>query len=88
MLAVSFVVFFCYQLFPRRLVSIFGTGTDLYYMFSEYFMRVFMMLICISGIQVTAGNIFTSMGKARYSVCISLVRQLLFLPPLILILPR
>jgi Na+-driven multidrug efflux pump len=51
-------------------------------------MRVFMMLICISGMQVTAGNIFTSIGKARYSVFISLVRQALFLPPLILILPR
>jgi putative MATE family efflux protein len=88
MLAVSFVIFFCYQLFPRRLVSIFGTGTDLYYMFSEHFMRVFMMLICINGMQVTAGNIFTSIGKARYSVFISLVRQVLFLPPLIVILPR
>jgi putative MATE family efflux protein len=87
MLAVSFVVFLCYQLFPRHLVSIFGGGTDLYYVFSEHFMRVFMMLICINGIQVTAGNVFTSIGKARYSVFISLVRQALFLPPLILILP-
>jgi putative MATE family efflux protein len=87
MLAVSSVVFLCYQLFPRQLVSIFGTGTELYYIFSERFMRIFMMLICINGMQVTAGNIFTSIGKARYSVFISLVRQVLFLPPLILLLP-
>lgn len=86
-LKVSFVVFLIYQLFPRQLVSIFGTGTEIYYNFSERYLRIFMMLICINGLQVTVGNLFTSIGKAKLSVFISITRQILFLPPLILLFP-
>jgi Na+-driven multidrug efflux pump len=88
MLSISFAVFLCCQLLPRQLVAIFGSGTEAYFQFAERYLRVFMMLVCVNGMQVTAGNIFTSIGKARLSVFISLTRQLLFLPPLILLLPR
>ncbi|MDR1042859.1 MAG: MATE family efflux transporter [Clostridiales Family XIII bacterium] len=87
MLVISCAVFLCCQLFPRQLVSVFGSGGELYYRFSERYLRVFMFLICVNGIQVVGGNIFTAMGKARLSVFISLTRQVLFLPPLILVLP-
>lgn len=86
-LCISFVIFLCCQLFPRQLVAIFGTGTELYFTFSERYLRIFMMLICINGMQITAGNLFTSIGKAKLSVFISLTRQVMFLPPLILLLP-
>lgn len=84
---ISFVMFLLCQLFPRQLVSIFGTGSELYYSFAERYLRIFMMLICVNGMQVTVGNMFTSIGKARLSVFISMTRQILFLPPLILLLP-
>jgi Na+-driven multidrug efflux pump len=87
MLVISCAVFLCCQLFPRQLVSVFGSGSELYYRFSEMYLRIFMFLICVNGIQVTGGNIFTAMGKAKLSVFISLTRQILFLPPLILFLP-
>lgn len=86
-LKISFVIFLMCQLFPRQLVSIFGTGSELYYSFAERYLRIFMMLICVNGMQVTVGNMFTSIGKARLSVLISMTRQILFLPPLILVLP-
>jgi Na+-driven multidrug efflux pump len=88
MFGFSLAVFVCFQLFPRRLVSVFGIGNELYYRFSERYLRIFMMLVCVGGIQVCGGNIFTAMGKAKMSVFISLTRQMLFLPPLILTLPR
>jgi len=87
MLCISFVIFLCCQLFPRQLVAIFGTGSELYYKFAEQYLRIFMMLICVNGMQITAGNLFTSIGKAKLSVFISLTRQLMFLPPLIFLLP-
>lgn len=87
MLIISFAFFLCCQLIPRELVSIFGSGSEEYFAFAERYLRIFMMLICVSGLQITAGNIFTSVGKAKLSVFISLTRQILFLPPLILLLP-
>ncbi|MDR1321591.1 MAG: MATE family efflux transporter [Gracilibacteraceae bacterium] len=87
MLAFSGAVFLCCQLFPRQLVSIFGSGSELYYRFSEMYLRIFMFLIGVNGIQVAGGSIFTAMGKAKLSVFISLTRQILFLPPLICLLP-
>lgn len=88
MLCISFAIFLCCQLFPRPLVAIFGTGSEMYFRFAEGYLRIFMMLICINGMQITAGNLFTSIGKAKLSVFISLTRQVLFLPPLILLLPQ
>lgn len=88
MLLFSFAFFLCCQFFPRSLIRIFGSGPEAYYIFGEKYLRIFMSLVCVNGLQITAGNIFTSIGKARLSVFISLTRQLLFLPPLILLLPR
>jgi len=87
MLAFSWCFFGCCQLLPRQLVSIFGSGPEEYFIFAERYLRIFMLLVCVNGLQITAGNIFTSIGKASLSVFISLTRQLFFLPPLLLFLP-
>jgi putative MATE family efflux protein len=87
MLAFSFLFFLSCQLIPRQLMAIFGNGPELYFRFGERYLRIFMFFVCLNGLQITAGNIFTSMGKARLSVFISLTRQVLFLPPLIVLLP-
>ena len=88
MLLFSFAFFLCCQFCPRALISIFGNGPEAYYAFGEKYLRIFMLLVCVNGLQITAGNIFTSVGKAQLSVFISLTRQIIFLPPLILFLPR
>ena len=87
MIVFSFLFFFCCQVLPRQLMAVFGDGPDLYFQFGERYLRIFMFFVCLNGLQITAGNIFTSMGKARLSVFISLTRQVLFLPPFILLLP-
>ena len=86
-LAISIVSFACFQLFPRQIISIFGGGSELYFQFAERYMRVFMMMICISGIQPLTVNFFTASGKAKQGIFLSLTRQGLFLLPLLLILP-
>ena len=41
-----------------------------------------------NGIQPVTANFFTSIGKAKNGIFISMTRQIIFLLPLILILPR
>ena len=83
----SLAAFACFQLFPRQIISIFGTGSELYYQFSERYFRIYMFLTLINGIQPVTSNFFNSIGKARLGVFMSLTRQILFLLPLIVIFP-
>lgn len=81
-------VFFCaFQLIPRQIVSIFGNGTEEYFRFAERYFRIYLGLTLINGIQPLTANFFTSIGKAKTGMRISLTRQILFLLPLILIFP-
>ena len=46
-----------------------------------------MFMTFINGIQPMSSGFFTSIGKAKLGMIVSLTRQILFLLPLILILP-
>lgn len=84
---VSVIFFACFQILPRQILSVFGQGDALYYAFGIRFIRVYMMMILINGIQPVTANFLTSIGKAKGGVFISLTRQVLFLLPLLLLLP-
>lgn len=77
----------CFQLFPRQIVSIFGTGSDLYFDFCEKYFRVFLFGIFSAFLQPLSSNFFTSIGKPHKGIFMSLTRQVLFLTPLIICLP-
>lgn len=83
----SGIAFFCFQVFPRQIISVFGEGSELYFQFSERYFRIYMFLTLINGIQPVTSNFFNSIGKARLGVFMSLTRQILFLLPLIIIFP-
>lgn len=85
---VALISFLIFQIFPRQVVSIFGDGSELYFQFAERYMRVYMALMIVNGIQPVSGTFFTSIGKAFKGAFIAMTRQLLFLLPLIIILPR
>lgn len=84
---IAFISFLIFQIFPREVINIFGKGDDLYYRFAERYFRIFMALIIVNGIQPVTGSFFTSIGKAFKGVFISMTRQIIFLLPLIIILP-
>lgn len=86
-LGISVAAFLLFQLFPRQIVSIFGDGSDLYFQFAERYMRVFMLMVCVLGIQPLCVNYFTATGNVRQGIFLSLSRQGFFFIPLILILP-
>ena len=82
------VAFFgCFQLFPRQIVSIFGSGSEAYFHFAERYFRIFMFVTFLNGIQPMSSGFFTSIGKSKLGIVVSLTRQIIFLLPLILIIP-
>ena len=87
-ICISIVFFACFQLFPRQIVSIFGSGDEVYYQFAERYMRIFMVMVFIIGMQPLTATFFTSIGKAYKGLFITVTRQGLFLLPCLLILPR
>lgn len=84
---VSVIAFLCLQIFPRQILSIFGSDSEAFYEFAVKYMRIFMLMTFINGIQPITSNFFTSIGKANLGFWMSLTRQILLLVPLLLILP-
>ena len=86
-IVVGIAFFVCFQFFPRQIVSIFGSGSEEYFHFAERYFRIFMMMTFVNGIQPMCSSFFTSIGKARLGIIVSLTRQVLFLLPLIVLFP-
>lgn len=86
--AVSVLAFLCFQIFPRQIISVFGDGSEQYFHFAERYFRIFMLMTFANGIQPLTSNFFTSIGKAKMGILLSMTRQILFLLPLIIMLPR
>lgn len=84
---ISVVSFVCFQLFPRQIIGLFGTGTEEYFRFAEQYFRIYMFFTFCNSFQPITANFFTSIGKATRGIILSLTRQIIFLLPLILILP-
>lgn len=84
---VSIAAFVAFQLFPRPLISIFGTGTESYFVFGESFFRVFLFFTWLNCLQPIISTFFTSIGKPVNGIFLSLTRQFLFFLPPLLILP-
>lgn len=86
-LVISVLGFIAFQFFPKQVISLFGTGDQLYFEFAVKFMRIFLFMVLINGVQIISSNFFAAIGKAIKGVFLSLSRQVLFLIPLILVLP-
>lgn len=90
-IACSFVIstigFILFQFFPYQIISLFGQGDDLYYEFAIHFMRTFLFMVIVNGVQLISSNFFSAIGKPVKGLLLSMTRQVFFLIPLILILP-
>ena len=84
---VGVVFFLGFQFFPEQIVGIFGTGSKEYFRFASRYFRIFMFMTFLNGIQPMSSGFFTSIGKAKLGIVVSLTRQVFFLLPLILIFP-
>ena len=88
----SFVIstlgFIMFQFFPATLISLFGSANDALYMeFAVKFMRTYLFMVIINGVQQISSNFFSALGMPMKGILLSLSRQTFFLIPLMLILP-
>lgn len=86
--AISTLVWVGFQCFPVQIVSLFGDGDALYFEFAAKYMRVFLFCTFLNGIQIAGATFFPAIGKALKGAVLSLTKQLIFLLPLLLLLPR
>ncbi len=81
----SFTVF---QVFPRNIIEIFGKGSgEEYYRFAVMYFRIYFFFTIINFLQPIISNFFSATGRPQRGMFLSLTRQIIFLIPLILILP-
>lgn len=84
---VSVIGFILFQFFPYQIISLFGKGDKLYYEFAIHFMRTFLFMVIVNGVQLISSNFFAAIGKPIKGLLLSMTRQVFFLIPLVLILP-
>ena len=85
--AVCAVGFLIAMVFPRACARMFTTD-EVLIAHSVVAMRYIMAVFIIIGAQMVITNFFQSIGKAKISIFLSLSRQLIFLVPLLAILPK
>lgn len=75
------------QLFPNGLMRVFTSDTELIRDGVEG-LKIYLMMLPIIGFQILVTNYFQATGQSKKSLFLSLSRQLIFLIPALLILPR
>lgn len=75
------------QLFTHSLIELFNKSEELLAM-GQHAMRTFLMMLPIVGFQIVSANYFLAVGKPKQAMLLALSRQVLFLIPFIIILPR
>ncbi|MGN1033081.1 MAG: MATE family efflux transporter [Intestinibacter sp.] len=84
---ISILAFVFFQVFPRQIMYMFGEGTEAYYEFGVSYFKIFLFFICVNFLQPITATLFTSIGKPIKGTFLSLTRQIIFLVPLIIVLP-
>ena len=85
---ISAILWLVFELFPRQLTALFGSGDELYFAFAAQFMRVFLFFTLVNGIRICCATFFPAIGKAAKGALISFSYQIVLVIPLMLILPR
>ena len=83
----SMVIWAIVEFFPEVVIAIFTTDPQLSSL-TVWAIRIFMMCLGIMGLQTGCQQTFLSLGQAKVSVFLAMLRKLILLIPLILIIPR
>ena len=81
------IAFFIFQIVPEQIIMIFGNGSEEYIHFAVSYFRIFLFFTFLNFIQPITSNSLTAIGKPGQGIFLSLTRQILFLLPLIVVLP-
>ena len=75
------------MLFPSQLVELFGINDPVLKEFTVFALKVQVLLLPLCGFQIVGSNYFQATGQPLKSTILSLSRQVIFLVPLLLIMP-
>lgn len=75
------------ELFPYQISRAFTSDENMIDA-AAHGMRIMLLLFSTAGFQIVTSNFFQAIGKVKVSIFLSLSRQLIFLVPAVLILPR
>ncbi|SFK36651.1 putative efflux protein, MATE family [Halobacillus dabanensis] len=84
---ISAGIFVLMMAFPEGLMNIF-TGDSATIETGAYAIRIMFALAMLIGVQVVSGGLYQALGMAKPALILSMARQVLFLIPLVLILPN
>ena len=84
----TIVGFVFVQLFSVQIISIFNNSDKELISLGSRGLRIFLIMLPLIGSQVVFTNYFQAVGKAKISIFLSLLRQIIVLLPLILLMPR
>lgn len=80
--------FLIVEIFPNQIVNIFNKESEELMVLGVQGLRIFMAAWGIVGFQIIVVNYFQSTGKAGAATLMSLLRQVIFLIPILVFLPR
>lgn len=86
-IGVALTGFLLCQLFPTTIVHLFTTDDELVKA-AVYGLHIVFAVFPIVGFQMVATNFFLSIGMSKKAIFLSLTRQMLFLIPCLIVLPR
>lgn len=75
------------QLFPDKAIAMFNDNAELMKV-GAHGIRIYLSMLPIVGFQIISSNYFLATGKGNIAMILSLLRQVIFLIPLLLILPQ
>ena len=74
---VSIISFLLFQLFPRQILGLFGSGSEEYFEFGVNYFRTFLFFTWLNFLQPISSMFFSFIGKAYKGTFLSLTRQFL-----------
>lgn len=75
------------QLFPYEILKLFGSADSNFTDFAVKCLRIFLLCVSTAGFQVVSTSYFQATGQPLKASVLSMCRQLLFLIPLLLVMP-
>lgn len=84
---IMIIGFLIIELCPQLVIRIFNNDEGLVST-ATYGIRIYLCMIPFVGFQIISANYFQSIGKAKISMFLSLLRQIILLIPMLLILPK
>lgn len=84
---ISIIAFVIFQTIPLQIISLFGEGSPEYFKFAVNVFRIFLFMTFLNGIQPITSTFCTAIGEPVRGTFLSLTRQIIFLLPLIIIMP-